>query len=151
MSDIRGLLLSGMESYFGDDAKRITHARRVLEHAERLLERNPGTDRDVVVAAAVLHDIGIHEAERKHGSPAARFQELEGPPIARKIMEKVGMSEDKIGEVCDIIANHHTPGKVNTVNFKVLYDADFLVNVGEKYNICGKKKLMKVVEELFVG
>ena len=33
-----------------------------------------------------------------------------------------------IKAVCRIIAHHHTPGVVTTNNFKVVYDADLIVN-----------------------
>jgi len=75
MSATKDALLGAMESYFGGDTKRINHARRVTAYAEQLLEREGG-DYPVVIGAGVLHDIGIHEAERKHGSPGGRFQEI---------------------------------------------------------------------------
>ena len=46
----------------------------------------------VVLSAAYLHDIGIQEAERKYQSTAARYQEEEGPPIAREILTRLGRS-----------------------------------------------------------
>ena len=49
----------------------------------------------VVRAAAVLHDIGIREAERKHGSSAGKYQEVEGPPIARRILEKLSVDPER--------------------------------------------------------
>lgn len=124
-------LISEMESYFGKDRRRIRHARKVLEHAEELLkkERGSGANECVVTSAAVLHDIGIHACEKKYGLTAGHLQEKEGPPIARRIMEKLNFEEDVIKEVCDIIASHHSPGEVDTSNFRILYEADRLVNL----------------------
>lgn len=111
-----------MKQYFGNDQKRINHALKVLKYAE-------GGDRDVVVAAAILHDIGIHEAERKYNSNAGKYQEIEGPPIAKEILEKIDdFPKEKIPEVLDIIAHHHHPRKEETENFKILYAADCKVN-----------------------
>ena len=78
-------LIVAMKNIFSDDKKRISHALSVLEYAE-YLHGIEGGDPNVVVAAAVLHDIGIREAERKYGSSAGIYQEIEGPPIARGIM-----------------------------------------------------------------
>jgi hypothetical protein len=36
-----------------------------------------------------------------------------------------------IEEVCDIIGHHHHPRPVETINFKVVYDADLIVNLAE--------------------
>jgi len=38
--------------------------------------------------------------------------------IARSIMEKLGIKESIIEDVCNIIGNHHSPGKIDTLNFK---------------------------------
>lgn len=124
---MKNKIITEMEMYFGRDEKRINHAHRVLFFAEQMIEKEKG-DVEVVTAAAILHDIGIHAAEKKHGSTAGKFQELEGPPIAEHLLKRIGFPEDKIGEVLEIIAHHHSPGKVKTNNFKIIYEADCLVN-----------------------
>lgn len=123
-----------MKRYFKTDFKRIGHASRVARHAEKI-GRGEKADPAVVLISGYLHDIGIHEAERKHGSTAARFQEQEGPSIARFILEKLGAREDLITEVCDIVGHHHHPRTEETVNFKVLYDADLIANLEEQHKI----------------
>ncbi|UCD57131.1 MAG: HD domain-containing protein [Candidatus Hydrogenedentota bacterium] len=125
------LIAAEMRKVFGEDEKRIAHAQSVLFFAERILLEEPG-DSEVVVAAALLHDIGIHEAERKHGSNAGRYQEIEGPPIAERILESLGADPKLVSEVCDIISHHHSPQKKETLNFKILYDADLLVNLRDE-------------------
>jgi HD superfamily phosphodiesterase len=119
---------AAVESYFGSDAPRIEHARQVHRYACEILETH-SADRQVVEAAAMLHDIGIPEAERKHGSAAGPWQELEGPPIAREILERLGAAPGLIDQVAAIIAAHHSPGEVNTPEFDVIWDADWLVNL----------------------
>jgi len=116
-----------MKRYFKSDFKRIGHATRVARYAERI-GRGEGGDTAVVLCAAFLHDIGIHEAERKHQSTAAKHQEAEGPPIARGILEKLGAEPGLIDEVCDIVGHHHHPRSEETENFKSVYDADLIVN-----------------------
>ncbi len=120
-------LIREMEAVFGDDERRIRHALRVLDYAERILA-DEQADPLVVKAAAVLHDIGIHEAERKHGSAAGVHQQVEGPPIARRILEAAGVSPERIDHVCRIIADHHTAERMDTPEFRILCDADNLVN-----------------------
>lgn len=144
------LLIFEMERYFGSDQKRIIHAKKVLDFAEQLLDKEKKADRLIVIAASLLHDIGIHKAEEKYGSPAGHFQEQEGPPIARSIMEKLRFKAEVIDEVCLIIANHHSPGKVNTLNFKVLYDADWLVNLKDEFDTSDKEKMSKIINEVFL-
>lgn len=142
-------LLRSMAAYFGEDRKRIDHARKVTGHAEKLLEMEGG-DHRVVIAAAVLHDIGIHEAERKHGSTNGKYQEIEGPPIARHILTDLGFAPNEIEEVCGIIGHHHSPGKITTRNFAILYDADWLVNLRDEYDIRDQYKLAEIIEKVFL-
>lgn len=147
MESIKSKLISAMETYFGDDQKRIRHAKAVTAYVEQLME--PGNNYDVCIAAGVLHDIGIHEAERKHGSNAGKYQEMEGPDVARPILQRLGFPEDKIAEICEIIAHHHTPGKVKTLDFQVLYEADWLVNLKDDYDLQDKSKLEKIINKVF--
>src|SRR5512139_1287647 len=101
-TDMEGSLAQveqAMKYYFGADQRRIDHALRVTGFAGEILAHEPGV-REVVIAAALLHDIGIREAERKYGSSAGNLQELEGPPVAREILSSLGYSEALIAEVC---------------------------------------------------
>lgn len=80
--------MKAMETYFDGDTKRINHAHRVTAYAEQLLEQEEG-DYPIVIGASVLHDIGIHQAEKKYGSTSGKYQEKEGPPIARRILTRL--------------------------------------------------------------
>jgi HD superfamily phosphodiesterase len=134
-----------MRNVFGADERRINHALTVLEYARRILRGEAG-DVGVVTAAALLHDIGIHEAERKYNSSAARYQELEGPPIAEGILESLGAEPEFIAEVCDIVGHHHSPRLGETTNFKILYDADLITNIRESANP-PRKMTRKAIEK----
>ena len=124
-------LIREMQAVFGDDRRRIAHALEVLDNAEKI-HLAEGGDPLVIRAAAVLHDIGIREAERKHGSNAGPLQELEGPPIAGPILERLGVDAERAGQVLRIIASHHSPGEVDSVEFRILWDADRLANIPEE-------------------
>ncbi len=149
MNATRAALTRAMEAYFKEDFKRINHARKVTEYAEELLKREGG-DYTIVIGAAVLHDIGIHVAEKKHGSAAGKYQEKEGPPVARQILSRLGFEPEKIEEICGIIAHHHSPGKITTKNFGILYDADWLVNLRDEYDVQDKNKLSKIIGKVFL-
>jgi len=119
-----------MKRYFRTDFKRIGHAGRVARFAEQIGKREKAS-LAVVLCAAYLHDIGIKNAEEKYNSSAAEYQEQEGPPVARGLMEDLGAKKELVDEVCDIIGHHHHPGGDESLNFKVLHDADMLTNMAE--------------------
>ena len=120
-----------MKRYFGQDFKRIGHAANVARYAERIAKEEKGNPA-VVLCAAYLHDIGIHEAERKYDNTAGQYHQKEGPPIARDILTRLGTREELVEEVCDIIAHHHHPMNEATLEFKIVYDADLIVNLRER-------------------
>ena len=126
LEDVR----AGMENYFAPDRRRIDHALQVCGHARDLLTYIEA-DPVLTLTAAYLHDIGIHEAERKHGSSAGNWQELEGPPVARTLLAQLGAEHDLIEKVAEIVGSHHTPGAVDSPEFRILWDADALVNFAE--------------------
>jgi len=142
-------LTGKMKAYFGDDARRIDHAERVTAYAEQLLEQEPG-NREIVIGAAVLHDIGIPLSEKKYGSANGNYQEIEGPPVAREILTELGWRSEQIDEICEIIGHHHSPGKINTTNFKVLYDSDWLVNLADECDIKDRGKLTNIIDRVFL-
>jgi len=141
-------LIEAVKQEFRDDQDRITHALAVLDRAEEIM-RNEGGQPRVVIAAALLHDIGIREAEQKYGSSEPRYQELEGPPIAKRIMENLGMDEATIEHVVRIVGSHHSAGEIDTLEFRIVWDADQLVNLAEKLSRCDHDELKSIIEATF--
>jgi hypothetical protein len=141
-------LIEAVKREFGDDRKRIAHALSVLARAEEILP--PGAaDPRIVLAAALLHDIGIQEAERKHGSSAPPYQELEGPPIARRILQELALDEGAIEHICRIVANHHSAKDIDTPEFRIVWDADWLVNLPDEFPDRSADELKPLIERLF--
>jgi len=121
-----------MKRYFKQDFKRIGHASRVARYAEQI-GKEEGGNLAVILTAAYLHDIGIKEAERKYDSTAPKYQEEEGPPVAKEILTRLGARDELLDEVCDIIGHHHHPGTGESPDFKSVYDADTVANLEEKH------------------
>jgi HD superfamily phosphohydrolase YqeK len=148
---LKDRVLAAMEEYFGDDNRRINHAKKVADYAEQINKYEQG-DPAVIMACGYLHDIGIREAERKYQSSSAKYQHQEGPPVARKILTDLGVEVEMIAEICDIIAHHHHPRAEETTNFKVLYDADLIVNLQEEQPENGRSvdKLTTIINKSFL-
>jgi hypothetical protein len=122
-----------MACCFGGDTKRVCHAFKVYGAACAIAsgaQFNP-SDRLTLGLAAALHDIGIKEGERKYNSPAPKYQQTEGPPVAREILEGLGCDPVIIDRICFLIAHHHTYGSVDGPDFQILIEADFIVNIQE--------------------
>lgn len=51
----------------------LRYALRLSECIEGIVQHEESADRDAAVAAAILHDVAIHKAERRHGSATGLF------------------------------------------------------------------------------
>ena len=145
---MKNKLIAEMRLIFGTDYKRIDHALMVLNYAEAIHVLHGG-NKMVITAAAILHDIGIHQAEKKYNSSAGNYQEIEGLPIARAILEKYDIDEEDIEHICRIIANHHSDKDIDTLEFRTIWDADWLVNIPEEFPDADSEKLTKLVGKVF--
>jgi HD superfamily phosphodiesterase len=122
-----------MINYFKNDPRRINHSLKVYGFALAISSMECVREKEslIINLAAVLHDIGIKEAERKYNSTAGNYQEIEGPPIAKQILENLGVEKSIIERVCHLIGNHHSYLKIDGIDFQIIVEADFLVNIYE--------------------
>ena len=133
MKDILNNLISEMIEYEKGNPRRVQHFLKVHAFAKIIAEQEGLDERtqDTLEIAAVLHDIGIKPSVKKYGSSAGNYQEIEGPPVARFFLKKYNVSDEIMERVSFLIANHHTYGSIQAVDYQVLIEADFLVNIYE--------------------
>lgn len=129
---LRKLMLA-MIAYNNGDAKRIQHFIKVHAFA-KLIGIEEGLDVEtqyVLEAAALTHDIGIRNSEKKYGTCTGKQQEVEGPPEAEKLLQSLGFDAAVTERVCWLIAHHHTYNNIDSADYQILVEADFLVNLYE--------------------
>ena len=127
-------LLYAMMEYEKGCPKRVQHLLKVYEFA-RMIGKMEGLDTHtqfVLESAAVVHDIGIRPAREKYKSSAGSYQEVEGPPEAKKLLENLGWPEDVTERVCWLVGHHHTYTDIQGIDYQILVEADFLVNLYEE-------------------
>ena len=148
IQNLEARCLNAMKEFFGADQKRIDHALKVLEYAQEI-HAAEGGDTDVVYTAALLHDVGIPASEEKYGSIDGHYQEKEGPPVAREILQGLGAEAELTDHVCNIVADHHSAKFMDTIEFRILWDADWLVNIPNWYRDADQEKIRQVVDKVF--
>ncbi|MDD6097596.1 MAG: phosphohydrolase [Oscillospiraceae bacterium] len=129
---INKLHLAMINLYKGD-AKRIQYFCKVHSYA-KLIGESENVDRNtlyILEAAALVHDIGIHCCEEKYGACTGKLQEKEGPAIAEKLLSELGFDNDVTGRVKYLVAHHHTYNNIDGMDYQILVEADFLVNIYE--------------------
>lgn len=145
---INKLHLAMIELYRGD-AKRIQHFCKVHSYA-KLIAETENVDKEclfIIEAAALTHDIGIHSCEEKYGNCNGKLQEKEGPAIAEKMLKELGFEQDVSNRVQYLIAHHHTYNKIDEIDYQILVEADFLVNIME--DSLSKEAALKAYESIF--
>ncbi len=122
-----------MIEYFENDIKRINHALKVYGFASCIARSEKLSDQEILIVeiTAILHDIGIKEAEKKYNSCGGNYQEIEGPAVARQLLQETELNSEMLERICFIIGNHHSYHKIDRLDFQILVEADFLVNIFE--------------------
>ena len=111
-------LLYEMTRYDDKDVRRIQHFLKVHEFARLigLAENLDPYTQEVLEAAAIVHDIGIHKAEEKYG---------------RNMLTALSWPQEVIDRVCYLVGHHHTYDNIDGMDYQILVEADFLVNLFE--------------------
>ena len=137
-----------MIDYFGSDIRRINHALKVYGFAKSIgeLEKISREEQEILEISAIIHDIGIKEAERKYSSDAGIYQEIEGPHVAKELLEKYNINDEIKERIYHLIGNHHSYSKIDGTDFQILVEADFLVNIFES-NI--QKEQIEIIEQKY--
>lgn len=143
-----------MQEYFQDE-RFINHALAVTDFAEQIAVKEKVSSafmQQVITLAGIFHDVGIPAAVKKHGSGAGPWQEIEGGPIARDLLQKLNVRSDIRERVCYIVRHHHSPEYIDGLDFQILFEADALVNIPNRYRsgkLIEPQELEKLIEQAF--
>ena len=142
-------LLMDMMAYYDGDPKRIQHFTKVHSYA-RLIgigEELDDASLFILEAAAYTHDIGIRVAEGKYGRCDGKLQGQEGPIIAQKMLSQLGFENYIVERICFLIGHHHTYDNIDGLDYQILVEADFLVNLYE--DDAGNRAIDKAYKRIF--
>lgn len=122
--DVYSLLLRYMQACVADRAHDENHVLRVLSNALLIAREEPQADRDILIAACLLHDIARREEME---TPSVRHAAA-GAEKARAFLQRNGFDTEFCNRVAACIAAHSfgngpAPERVEE---KILFDADKL-------------------------
>ncbi len=130
---IKQRVLLAMIDYYAGDPARIQHFIKVHAFA-RTIGLHEGLDartQYVLELSALVHDIGIKPAEATYGSSMGKYQEQLGPQPARELLSACGVDDAAIERICYLVAHHHTYSCIEGLDYQILVEADFIVNIYE--------------------
>lgn len=138
-----------MIEYYGNDKKRINHFLKVHSFAKIIAEKEKLDEKTIKIIeiAALTHDIGIKISEEKYNSSAGKYQEIEGPAVCCKMLTDLGYDKNTINRVCYIIGHHHTYDNICGIDYQIIVEADFIVNLYE--DNCSNDAVKAAYENIF--
>ncbi len=130
---IEGYMLSCM----AESAHDREHVYRVLYLALDIAETEPSADKDVIIAAALLHDVGRPEQTADQNLDHA----LVGAEKAERFLRSCGYGEDFTARVADCIRRHRfrRSRPPESIEAKILFDAD-------KLDVCGATGIARTLQ-----
>ncbi len=126
-------LVTAMIAYERGVPQRVQHFLKVYAFAQAIAQ-GEGADEAtcrVLEAAALVHDIGIKPALEIYGSSAGPHQEELGPGPAREMLTGLGYDPALVERVAYLVGHHHSYGQIDGLDYQILVEADFLVNLFE--------------------
>lgn len=132
-----------------DPTHDFSHAQRVHSLCMRIAGREKRADKEILFAAAYLHDIAYAKDYENH--------HLKGAQMAGRILRRCNFPAGKIPPICSCIAKHRFSAakKGETIEEKILQDADKLdsmgaIGIARCYYWTGQRKLpMRVAHAHF--
>jgi hypothetical protein len=126
-----------VKRYLGTDFKRIGHAAKVANFAEKI-GKEERANLPVILCAAYLNDIGAKNALKGDRSDPPEAFEKKGSQesdtrksaiVARELMEKLGAKKELVSDVVELVGRHNRASEIDSLNLKVLHDADMLTHM----------------------
>ncbi len=135
-------LIQKVGEAFDGDPDRLTRTLKVFHHARQLVFSEGGDPR-VVLAAALLRDVGA--TDRATGQAGA----AEGPAKARQILQDIAADEETIRSVCEIVAAHEAGRQLDSIESRIVRDAGTLAAfAAEGYGDDPDEQLRTLTREL---
>lgn len=126
-------LISEMIDFDAGNPQRIQHFIKVHEFSRLIgiMEAISAEDMEILEAASILHDIGIKVSIEKYGQCNGKLQEQEGPAHAEKLLHNLDFKQEVIDRVSYLVGHHHTYSDIDGIDYRILVESDFLVNLFE--------------------
>ncbi len=142
-------LIMEMIKYYSGDSHQIQHFIKVHSYSKLIGTREKLAPDllEILEAAAIVHDIGIKPSLEKYGRCDGRLQETEGSPIAEEMLRGLHFNQSVIDRVSYLVAHHHTYTNIDGLDYQILIEADFLVNLHEDHE--SKERAEAVLNKIF--
>ena len=123
-----------MVLFYDGSTHDINHFLNVWAYARTIgrLERLDAGTQQTLELAAIVHDIACPLCRERYGCTDGPLQEREGALMARDFYAEFDLPDDQLQRICYLVGHHHTLTEVDGPDYRILLEADFLVNAQEQ-------------------
>ena len=124
-------IMEKMIAFSNGNLHDMNHLMCVWTYAKTIGELE-GLDRktqETLEIAAITHDIACPLCREKYGNTNGKRQEEEGGPLVRSFLADAGLSAEQVDRVAYLVSHHHTYTDIDGIDYQILVEADFLVNI----------------------
>ena len=111
----------------------VCHLLKVYAYAQAIgkLEGLNCETQQTLELAAIVHDIACPVCREKYGSTDGKLQERESEAILRPFLAEFSLPRAMEERVAYLVSHHHSYHNVDGADYRILLEADFLVNADE--------------------
>ena len=123
-----------MVEYSKGDLHDISHFMKVYAYAKTIAEgENLSPEQQKLVeVTAVVHDIACPLCRVKYGNANGKHQEEESAALLEEFFADSDLPKEFVDRVSYIVSHHHTITGIDGIDYQILVEADFLVNLAEE-------------------
>lgn len=147
-------LLRSALLYENGHPRRTQHILKVYALAKLLGENEnlSKKERQILQAAAILHDIAIKYCKEHYdGNACQENQQREAPALVNKFLLEAGYEPEYIPEVTEAVKNHHNYDKPRNKILQLLVEADLIINCFESSDKNIDRQALSVIFETKLG
>lgn len=126
-------IMQKMIAFSDGNIHDIDHLIRVWTYAKTIgeLEMIDQETQFILEVAAITHDIACPLCREKYGNTNGKHQEREGIILVKEFLSDTGMTEEQIGRVAFLVGHHHTFSGIDSMDWQILFEADYIANASE--------------------
>ncbi len=138
-----------MIEYSEGNTSDINHFLKVWSYTRTIAlgEKTDSHTLFLLELTAIVHDISCPLCREKYGNTDGRHQEEESPALIEEFFSSLDISPVDVERISFLVSHHHTYAGVDSIDWQILLEADYLVNADEHGDT--KEAVGKMKERIF--
>lgn len=121
--------------FYNGNLHDIDHFLKVWAFAKNIGEQEEldARTQETLELSAIVHDISCPLCREKYGNTNGKNQEKESAPLVEAFFADEPQDGADVARIAWLVSHHHTYSDIDGIDYRILLEADFLVNAGESH------------------